>query len=85
MKKFFILTLFLSSCTSQQGYWHKEVASQDELSQIKYKCLQEAQQPYSYSRQDYFFGGESKSEITTNSDLFKLCMNANGAYWKISK
>ena len=47
MKKLFVLTLILSGCASQQGYWFKEGLTQDEYAKTKYLCLQQSQQPES--------------------------------------
>lgn len=83
-----MLSFCLSSCAA--GRWYKAGASQEEFGEVKYRCLQEAQQPqasaYSsyangYKNSNNQFSGAYSSGMVTNEELFNACMNAYGFYW----
>jgi tetratricopeptide (TPR) repeat protein len=62
-----------------QMVWVKSGASQQDFSQDRYTCLQEAQQPASSAAVNRY-GGYADSGIQTNWNLFNACMNAKGWY-----
>jgi hypothetical protein len=83
-----ICALVLSSCAAEKApssssrretVWVKPGAEQSEFAQVRYQCLQEAQQ-----RQTSFdgIGGDviAGSTVQTNYQLFGFCMNAHGWY-----
>lgn len=88
MKSFVIFALSLSllavwmlGCASAPPpmVWTKPGATQEELSKVRYKCLQEAQQETSHSTNKGLSGSAYSRSITNNS-LFPACMNASGWY-----
>ena len=87
MKKicyYLLVLLYLTSCTS--GQWYKANSSQEEYSQTRYTCLQQAQQPESLARAVKNITNTNNppfSGMITNEELFDACMNARGFYWKI--
>jgi hypothetical protein len=69
----------LSGCATAPPQYHKEGATQGEFAQTKYQCLQESQQSSSGSTSNPWYGS-SESEVITNHQLYRACMNAHGWY-----
>lgn len=72
-----LLVLFLAACAPMT--WNKAGASQNDFSQDRYACLQQAQQPSSGVLVNAY-GGVASSQVVTNGNLFSSCMNAKGWY-----
>ncbi|HEY3307725.1 MAG TPA: hypothetical protein VGJ93_04675 [Desulfuromonadaceae bacterium] len=93
MKSFvtFILSLsllivwMLGCATPRQRalFWVKPGGTNDALNKDIYACTQESQQRVSESSYDRRVGGSSTSVVTTNVNLYNLCMNARG--WVIEE
>ena len=71
-----LLSLIMTSCA--QRVWVKNNADEGELAQVKYRCLQEAQQDYQSAYKDQFGNAGAVSKIKTNDQLFESCMKAEG-------
>lgn len=72
-----LLVLFLAACAPQT--WIKPGATQNEFSQDKYDCMQQAQQRVSGVLVNAY-GGAATNQVITNGNLFSSCMNAKGWY-----
>lgn len=72
-----LLALFLAACAPMT--WNKPGASQNDFSQDRYACMQQAQQPVSGAVVNAY-GGAASSQVVTNGNLFSSCMNAKGWY-----
>jgi hypothetical protein len=79
MRKYLIVlfVIVLSGCAK----WYKDGATQQDFSQDRYACLQEAQQNQSSARVNSY-GGAAQSGSVTNGLLFNSCMEARG--WVLS-
>ena len=55
----------------------KHGGTQQEYSETKYKCMQEAQQREAYVNEHT---GVAESSVVTNQELYAACMNADGWY-----
>lgn len=82
--------LMLGACASQSGLWLKDDASQLQVDQDKYACLQQAQQPYGYSDGGFGWGPgwggfNAYSGVQTNQELYAACMKARGYRWQPDK
>lgn len=86
--------VIISGCVNHiSGVWYtkdnKIVDTKDNnFLFIKYKCLKDAQQPESYSRNNIgtynnqLYGNSSSgSYVATNQNLYHTCMNMNGFFW----
>lgn len=75
------LTLFLSmlvlvSCANNK-MWYKPNATQNNFSEDRYQCLQQAQQQYGGAYVNQYNGFASQG-VKTNDALFTSCMNSKG-------
>lgn len=73
--------LMCVGCSTPQ-YWVKPNASQGELEQVRYQCLQQSQRPYA-SRNSSQYASTAVATIETNPELFRSCMESNG--WRLSE
>lgn len=72
-----LLVLLLVACAPMT--WNKPGASQNEFSQDRYDCMQQAQQRVSSALVNAY-GGAASDQVITNANLFGSCMNAKGYY-----
>lgn len=76
-----LLAVWMLGCaTTRQPvlFWVKPGGTNDALNKDIYACTQESQQRVSESSYNRGTGGSSTSGVTTNVNLYNLCMNARG-------
>lgn len=81
MKKLVLWTAVILVTACSPMVWQKPGASQNDFSQDKYICIQEAQQRVSSARVNAY-GGTADNTVVTNESLYGSCMNSKGWYLK---
>jgi hypothetical protein len=77
-----LITAGIAGCAQLE--WTKAGGTQDELSRVRYQCLQESQQRAAASKSvGNAYGAYQSASVDktiTNESLFRACMNSQGWY-----